>query len=282
MRLDGCHDPLRDLVLNLKDVLQVAVIFLSPDVLPGFGVAELARDADPLCSGANAPFEDISDTEFARDLADVHHATLVNEARVACDDEKPAQAGERRDDVLAQAIRKEIPRGIAVAVSEGQDGDRRSGRWLSLHLRRDTGGRADIRGAVRTECSEREAGVTLDDRERSIRVEAGEKLVDRRLTQPRLEGELLARNPLACEIIPQDCRYPLSVVHRACKVLQAKNPESLREIQAIFIESPRKNASPQPNHPPTKRGAILSTSAVIRTAVTVVLVNTRTLKTPQG
>jgi hypothetical protein len=58
-----------------------------------------------------------------------------------------------------------------------------------------------------------QAGVALDDGECALRIEAGQKLVDGRLAQLGLERELLARNPLPREKVPDLGRNRLLLVH---------------------------------------------------------------------
>ena len=57
-----------------------------------------------------------------------------------------------------------------------------------------------------------QAGVLLDDRQRAVRVEAGQQLVDRRFAELGLERELLARDPLARKMVLDRGRNPFLVV----------------------------------------------------------------------
>jgi hypothetical protein len=54
--MDGehCHDGAGDLVLDRKDVLDLAVVALGPAMGPGDGVDELGGDADATTSGQTA------------------------------------------------------------------------------------------------------------------------------------------------------------------------------------------------------------------------------------
>ena len=124
MRLDRGDDLLGDVVLDGEDVLQLAVVFLGPDVLAGLGVDQLAGDADAPARRPDAALQHVAHAEFAGDLPHVHGFALVDEGRVAGDDEQPAQARERRDDVLGDAVGEVILLGIAAHVGEWQDGDR--------------------------------------------------------------------------------------------------------------------------------------------------------------
>ena len=61
----------------------------------------MSRDPHPPAALAHRTFEDIADTQFATDLLHVHRLAFVSEAAVTGDDEKPADARERGDDLLA-------------------------------------------------------------------------------------------------------------------------------------------------------------------------------------
>src|SRR5919106_2851114 len=123
------HDPFGDVILNGEDVLQLAVVLLGPDMLAGFGVDQLAGDADAAARRSDAALQDIANSEVPGDLPDIDGFALVNEARIPGDDEEPTQARQRRDDVLGHAVSEVILLGIATQIGEGQD---RYGRLLDL------------------------------------------------------------------------------------------------------------------------------------------------------
>src|SRR6516164_4792716 len=87
-------------VLQFEDVFERTVEVVGPEMRAGYGVDQLSGDANPLTRSANASFQNISDTEFPSDLLHVDGLTFVSEARIAGDHEEPADAGERRDDLL--------------------------------------------------------------------------------------------------------------------------------------------------------------------------------------
>ena len=74
---------------------------------------------------SHRPFEDIADTELAADLLHVDCPALVREGRIAGDDEEPADAGKRGDDLLDHAVGEVFLLGIAAHIGEGQHRDRR-------------------------------------------------------------------------------------------------------------------------------------------------------------
>src|SRR5215469_11591437 len=90
VRLDRSDDVPGDLILHGEDVTQIAVVPFRPDVLPGLGVNELSRHADPATGGSHAAFEDVTDRQVQGDLPNVNSSPLVSERRVARDHEQPA------------------------------------------------------------------------------------------------------------------------------------------------------------------------------------------------
>src|SRR5207302_1638404 len=83
----GDRDRCGDLVLQYEDFHEITVIAFGPDVLAGFGLDKLRRDADPTAGLAQSAFEDIAHPQFAPDLFHIHGTTLVGEAGIARDNE---------------------------------------------------------------------------------------------------------------------------------------------------------------------------------------------------
>jgi hypothetical protein len=123
MRLDRGDDVPGDFILQVEDVAQVTVVPLGPYVLAGRRVNELAGHADPAAVGPHAAFEDVTDRQLQRDLPNVDGSPLVGESRVACDHEEPAQAGQRRRNILGDPVREILLLGITAHVRERQDRD---------------------------------------------------------------------------------------------------------------------------------------------------------------
>jgi hypothetical protein len=71
------HDPFGDVILNGEDVLQLAVVLLGPDMLAGFGVDQLAGDADAVARRSDTALQDIANSELPGDLPDIHGFALV-------------------------------------------------------------------------------------------------------------------------------------------------------------------------------------------------------------
>src|SRR4029453_13504718 len=95
---------------------------LRPDIRPGLGVAELPGDAHLVAGLAHAAFQHVAHAKLAADFLHVHRPTLVDEARIAPDDEQPANARQGDDDVFHYAVGEILLLRIAAQVVEGQHG----------------------------------------------------------------------------------------------------------------------------------------------------------------
>ena len=96
MRLDRGGNAAGDLVLHGEDVAELAVVLFGPVMAAGDRIDELRGDAQPVAGAADAAFEHVAHAKLARDLLHVDGAVLVDEARVAGDDEQPADARRAR------------------------------------------------------------------------------------------------------------------------------------------------------------------------------------------
>ena len=126
LRLDRRHDVFGDLVLHGEHVGDLAIVALRPQVCAGRDVVELRRDAHAAAFLAHAAFDHVAHAELLGDLLHVHGLALVDEGRVARDDEEPAQLRERRDDVLADAVGEILLLGLAAEVREREHRDGRT------------------------------------------------------------------------------------------------------------------------------------------------------------
>src|SRR6266700_8307463 len=70
-RSNGDRYRFRYLILNRKDVHEIAVVALCPDVLAGLGLDELSSNANPIPSAAQAALEHPAHAELAADLSHV-------------------------------------------------------------------------------------------------------------------------------------------------------------------------------------------------------------------
>ena len=73
---------------------------------PGCGLYQLGGDPDATASLADGTFKDVADAQFATDPLHIWRLALVGKARIPGDDEEPADTGQRRDDLLDDAIRE--------------------------------------------------------------------------------------------------------------------------------------------------------------------------------
>src|SRR5260370_1482809 len=85
---------------------------------------QLRSNAYPTARPAYGAFQEIAHTQFAPNLLHVNRTTLVGETRISGDHEEPANAGQRRDNVLDHAISEIFLLGIAAHVLERQHRDR--------------------------------------------------------------------------------------------------------------------------------------------------------------
>src|SRR5712692_2494910 len=115
-RSDGNCYCLGDLVLHRKDVREIAVVALGPDVVAGFGLDQLRGDADAVAGFTQAAFEHVAHAKLAPDLAKVRGFALVGKARIAGDDEEPRQPRDRGNDLLDDAVDEILLLGIAAHV----------------------------------------------------------------------------------------------------------------------------------------------------------------------
>src|SRR6516165_4068316 len=112
-RRNGPDYLLRDLILELKNILQRAVKAICPYVGSTRSVDQLSRNSQSTSGLADAAFQYISNTQFATHAFYVNRFTLVTERRVPSDDEQRFEPRQRRDDFLDHPIRKILLLGIA-------------------------------------------------------------------------------------------------------------------------------------------------------------------------
>ena len=118
-------DLLADVVLHFEDVAvgQGAVEGLRPDLVTAGGVDDLRRDSQPISRLADPSLEEKAHVELAADRLWVGGLTFVPDCLVATGDQQRAVAGQTVDDVLGDAVGKELLVGIAARMSERQHGD---------------------------------------------------------------------------------------------------------------------------------------------------------------
>jgi len=70
----------------------------------GCSVYQLGGDAEMIASLTHRAFEHIAQTKFSADPLHIDRLTFVSKSRIARDDEQPANAAQRSDDLLDQAV----------------------------------------------------------------------------------------------------------------------------------------------------------------------------------
>ncbi len=78
LRRDGADDIARDLILQLEDILQLAVVFFTPYVTAAVPVEQLGGDPQAFAATPHAAFKQIADAQLAGDPSDVHRLALVS------------------------------------------------------------------------------------------------------------------------------------------------------------------------------------------------------------
>lgn len=71
LHLESGHNRLRNVVLDLKNIVEVAIVTFGPDVGRRTRVNQLRVDSDPTAGLAHRPFEHEGDAKLASDLDDV-------------------------------------------------------------------------------------------------------------------------------------------------------------------------------------------------------------------
>jgi len=88
VRSQECDNRAHNVVLDSKDVLELAVVVLRPTVRARCGIDQLGGDANAIATASYAPFQHVTHTQLAPDLTDIDRLTLVLEARISGDDEQ--------------------------------------------------------------------------------------------------------------------------------------------------------------------------------------------------
>ena len=144
LRLDRGDDGLSDLILNRKHVGEAAVKMLRPYMASSGHVVKLGCNTHPVGNFAHATLYYVVHAKFLGDLFEVDSLAFVDEGRVSCDHEEPAQLRQRSDDILGNAVGKILLLRIATHVREGKHGDGRPigsrGQRLADLIRRQRGG----------------------------------------------------------------------------------------------------------------------------------------------
>ena len=124
VRRDAGDDLRDDAVLHLEELFGADLHLLGPERRAGRGLAELARHPHRAAQTADAAGQHVAHPEPAPDLARIGLPAAVEERRGARDHHQLAQAGERHDDVLDDAVGEVLVLRIAAEIPERQHRDR--------------------------------------------------------------------------------------------------------------------------------------------------------------
>src|SRR6478752_8028437 len=112
-----------DLVLNCKNVGEIAIESFRPNVCPVVTVNELSGHAHARASLSYAAFQDKVGAEFFADVLHLSRPFFVSERSVTRNDGKRRNLREISNDVLGDAIAEIFLLGIAAHIGERQDGN---------------------------------------------------------------------------------------------------------------------------------------------------------------
>ena len=121
-------DAAGDLVLQGKQIADVALEPLGPQMRAGLGIDQLGVDADLLGRALDAAFKHIAHAQLAADLLGVDRLALVGERGIARNHEAardPRQIGRQ---ILGDAVGKILLLGVVAQIVEGQHHDRQARR----------------------------------------------------------------------------------------------------------------------------------------------------------
>ena len=120
---DGGSYPLCDLVLHRKNVRDLAVVALGPDMVSGGAVDQLGGDPHPVARSSHAAFEHIAHAKLAADLLHIDSTAFVSERAVACDDKVPSKLRQRGDDLFDHAVSEVVLLRVAAQIGERKHRD---------------------------------------------------------------------------------------------------------------------------------------------------------------
>ncbi len=124
--LDASGNGAGNLILEGEDIVEVAVVALSPDVVTRGCLEQLRRDTHSVTRSAHTALQHVSDSEILSQPAHIDRLTFEYESRISSNDGQPAILRERGNDVFRDPVGKVLVVGRTAHVVERQDGDLRS------------------------------------------------------------------------------------------------------------------------------------------------------------
>jgi hypothetical protein len=125
----------RDLVLDRENVVQLAVVPLSPAVGAGHGIDELRRDPDAVAAPPDAAFQHVTCAQLPADLSEIDRLALVLEGRISPDDQEVGKARQFGCNVLGNAVAEIVLLRVGIEIGERKDCNRRLVRERQFRLR---------------------------------------------------------------------------------------------------------------------------------------------------
>src|SRR5437762_3532222 len=119
------NDVAGNFVLNLKNIFEVAVIPLGPQLVTVACVDELGADAYAMTASTHASLQKCADVEQLTDLSDPEQFPLQRERRSARSDLECGNPCQRVENVLGDSVREVFIVRTGTHVSEGHYADRR-------------------------------------------------------------------------------------------------------------------------------------------------------------
>ncbi len=119
----GGNDLLGDLVLQRKDIAELSVIAVRPEVSARFGVYELGVNPHLVVGPSNASFQHVANPKLTAYLIDLDGLTFVREGGVSGNNKQPRDFREIGDQVFRHAIRKVFLFRIFADVGEREHGN---------------------------------------------------------------------------------------------------------------------------------------------------------------
>src|SRR2546421_1612908 len=116
------RDFLRDLTLDCKQPIQIAVVFLGPDVRVGARVDQLRVQVKNRAGSADAAFQDMRYSQIISNLTEISFAAIFHHAGPA-DDFQVADLRQLGQDVILHIISKRAIFLLLAEVFKRQNGD---------------------------------------------------------------------------------------------------------------------------------------------------------------
>src|SRR5215471_20835090 len=125
LRLDGGDNGNRYVVLESKNICEVTLEPVCPNVRARHSVNQLSCDANFARRLAHGPLKDVAHAEATPDLLDIDSSAFEGETRIASDDEQRFEPRQCGDDLFNHPIGKVLLLQITAYVLEREHRNRR-------------------------------------------------------------------------------------------------------------------------------------------------------------